>query len=169
MWRTAQYACRHGKKEKLADISELHIPGFHNAVNSATAAAAAMDAVPAEAMRSVLTTFEGVKHRIQFVKKVRGVSYYNDSIATTPSRTIVCLRSFPAGSILVAAAPDKGIDYIEMLIDLQCALPLYAARYRLFTLAYMFVFAAACVRVEALRNINCDTRFSFCKIYLLIF
>ena len=113
----AIWLARHGKKEKLADISELHIPGFHNAVNSATAAAAAMDAVPAEAMRSVLTTFEGVKHRIQFVKKVRGVSYYNDSIATTPSRTVVCLRSFPAGSILIAGGSDKGVDYTEMARD----------------------------------------------------
>lgn len=108
---------KNGAVSKIIDLSELLLRGSHNAMNCATAAAALMGLVSAETMHAVFSSFAGVRHRIQFVKKVGGASYYNDSIATTPSRTIMCLRAFPAGSILIAGGSDKGVDYFEMAHD----------------------------------------------------
>lgn len=106
-----------GEAQRIISTSELLLRGSHNAMNAATAIAALSGLVPTEIMRSVLASFTGVKHRIQFVKNVGGVSYYNDSIATTPSRTVMCLRAFPSGSILIAGGSDKGVDYYEMAHD----------------------------------------------------
>lgn len=108
---------RGGKAEKVLPVSDLKLPGLHNAMNAAAACAAVRELCSEEAMRQVLGSFTGVKHRIQFVRELSGVRYYNDSIATTPSRTAVCLKSFPAGSILIAGGSDKGVDYSELAAD----------------------------------------------------
>lgn len=100
--------------EKIIDTDSLIIPGRHNEANAATACAAVMSLCTVEQMRQVLCSFGGVKHRIQLVGEIKGVRYYNDSIATTPSRTLVCLKAFPKGSVLIAGGSDKGVDYGEM-------------------------------------------------------
>ena len=67
--------------------------------------------VPDEAMRTVAREFGGVEHRIELVRTLHGVRYYNDSIATSPARTIAGLNSFSERVILIAGGKDKGIPY----------------------------------------------------------
>ena len=62
-------------------------------------------------IRAVATTFGGVEHRIEFVRKKDGVKYYNDSIASSPTRTIAGLESFQQKVILIAGGYDKHIPY----------------------------------------------------------
>ena len=68
--------------------------GLHNVENLLAAIAAVWGRVPVEAMRQVGSTFTGVEHRIEPVRVLDGVTYYNDSIASSPTRTIAGLRSF---------------------------------------------------------------------------
>ena len=70
--------------------------------------------VPDETVRSFARTFGGVEHRIELVRERRGVRWYNDSIASSPSRTIAGLRSFPEKVILIAGGKDKGISYAPL-------------------------------------------------------
>ena len=76
------------------------------------AAIAAMDGmVTDETIRDFARRFGGVEHRIELVRELDGVKWYNDSIASSPSRTIAGLRSFPQKVILIAGGKDKGISY----------------------------------------------------------
>ena len=76
------------------------------------AAISAVDGlVSDEDMRHVARTFAGVEHRIELVRTLRGARYYNDSIGTSPSRTIAGLRSFPEKVILIAGGYDKHIPF----------------------------------------------------------
>ena len=79
------------------------------------AAVAAVDGmVPDEAIRAFARTFGGVEHRIELVRELDGVRWYNDSSASSPSRTIAGLRSFPEKVILIAGGKDKGISYAPL-------------------------------------------------------
>jgi UDP-N-acetylmuramoylalanine--D-glutamate ligase len=62
-------------------------------------------------MRAVLTTFAGVEHRLELVRTLRGVAYYNDSIATSPERAIAALRSFEEPLVLLAGGRDKHLPW----------------------------------------------------------
>ena len=85
--------------------------GLHNVENLLAACAAVWGRVPVEAMRQVGSTFTGVEHRIEPVRTLDGVTYYNDSIASSPTRTIAGLRSFDQKIILIAGGYDKKIPY----------------------------------------------------------
>ena len=65
-------------------------------------------------MADVATTFEGVEHRLELVREVGGVRYYNDSIATSPERTVAALRSFDQPIVLLAGGRDKHLPWDEM-------------------------------------------------------
>ena len=93
---------------KTADIL---IPGVHNIENYMAAILAVQGLVEDETVRNVARTFGGVEHRIELVRVKDGVRYYNDSIASSPSRTIAGLRSFPEKVILIAGGYDKHIPY----------------------------------------------------------
>ncbi len=93
---------------KTADIL---IPGVHNIENYMAAILAVQGLVDDETVRNVARTFGGVEHRIELVRVKDGVRYYNDSIASSPSRTIAGLRSFPEKVILIAGGYDKHIPY----------------------------------------------------------
>ena len=90
---------------------EIRLPGLHNVENFLAAFAAVRDFVSPEVMAWVARTFGGVEHRIEFVRELDGVRYYNDSIASSPSRTIAGLRSFPKKVILIAGGYDKHIPF----------------------------------------------------------
>ena len=75
------------------------------------AIAAAWGLVSPEAMRKVAAAFGGVEHRIEFVRELDGVRYYNDSIASSPTRSIAGLRSFDRRIIMIAGGYDKKIPY----------------------------------------------------------
>lgn len=101
--------CRHG--EKVLMTSEILIPGVHNVENYMAAIAMVDGLVSDETIRQVARTFGGVEHRIELVRVKDGVRFYNDSIASSPSRTIAGLRSFPEKVILIAGGYDKHIPY----------------------------------------------------------
>ena len=89
----------------------VKLRGLHNVENLLAAIAAVWGRVPVEAMRQVGSTFTGVEHRIEPVRTLDGVTYYNDSIASSPTRTIAGLRSFNQKIILIAGGYDKKIPY----------------------------------------------------------
>ena len=91
--------------------AEIKLRGLHNVENLLAAIAAVWGRVPVEAMRQVGSTFTGVEHRIEPVRVLDGVTYYNDSIASSPTRTIAGLRSFDQKVILIAGGYDKHIPY----------------------------------------------------------
>ena len=101
--------CRNG--EKVLKASEILIPGVHNVENYMAAIAMVDGLVSDETIRQVARTFGGVEHRIELVRVKDGVRFYNDSIASSPSRTIAGLRSFPEKVILIAGGYDKHIPY----------------------------------------------------------
>ena len=90
---------------------DVKLRGLHNMENLLAAAAAVWGEVPVEAIRQVGSTFTGVEHRIEPVRTLDGVLYYNDSIGTSPTRTIAGLRSFDRKVILIAGGYDKHIPY----------------------------------------------------------
>lgn len=102
---------KNGVEEVLLHKDEIRIPGIHNVENYLTAIAAVGDAVDADTIRQVATTFGGVEHRIEYVRTLDGVRYYNDSIATSPTRVIAGLRSFDQKLIVIAGGYDKNIPY----------------------------------------------------------
>ena len=103
-----------GKTEPILREEEIFLPGKHNVENYLAAFCAADGLVSADVMRSVARTFKGVEHRIEHVRTLDGVDYYNDSIASSPSRTIAGLRSFPQKVILIAGGKDKGVPFDEL-------------------------------------------------------
>ena len=99
-----------GRRQVLS-LSGIKLPGVHNVENYMAAVAAVDGLVPDSVIRDFAKSFGGVEHRIELVRELDGVRYYNDSIASSPSRTIVGLNSFPEPVILIAGGKDKGISY----------------------------------------------------------
>ena len=100
-----------GQEREILKTGEIRIPGVHNVENYMAAIAAVEDLVPDESIREYARTFGGVEHRIELVRIRRGVRWYNDSIASSPSRTIAGLRSFDQTVILIAGGYDKHIPF----------------------------------------------------------
>ena len=98
-------------RRQLLRREDILLPGDHNVENYMAAIAAVRDYVPPEVIRRYARTFGGVEHRIELVRELDGVRWYNDSIGTSPSRTIAGLRSFPEKVILIAGGYDKHIPY----------------------------------------------------------
>lgn len=96
--------------KKLLDVSDIKIPGEHNVQNYMTAIAATYPLYKEEAVKKVARNFGGVPHRIEFVRELHGVRYYNSSIDSSPNRTINTLRVFDK-VILITGGKDKGIPY----------------------------------------------------------
>lgn len=99
---------------RVLETTEIRIPGLHNVENYMAAIAAVEGLVSDEVIREVARTFAGVKHRMELVREVDGVRYYNDSIASSPSRTIAGLRAFTQKVILIAGGKDKGVPFDEL-------------------------------------------------------
>ena len=98
----------------VLETKDILIPGVHNIENYCTAILAVEGLVSDEIIRDVAKTFGGVEHRIELVRIKDGVRFYNDSIASSPSRTIAGLRSFKEKVILIAGGYDKHIPYDVM-------------------------------------------------------
>lgn len=100
-----------GAEREVLRVSDIRLPGAHNVENYLAAIAAVDGLVPDEVIRDFAREFAGVEHRIELVRTLRGVRYYNDSIASSPSRTIAGLRSFDRKVILIAGGYDKHIPF----------------------------------------------------------
>ncbi len=105
------YRVKDGAEQKVMDAKDILIPGVHNIENYMAAIAVTDGLVSDESIRNVAKTFGGVQHRIELIRVKDGVRFYNDSIASSPSRTISGLRSFPEPVILIAGGYDKHIPY----------------------------------------------------------
>ena len=117
------YSCTDGMirrgREDFMPASEILLPGAHNVENYMAAFAATDGLVRRETCLKVAQTFPGVPHRIELVRTLHGVRYYNDSIASSPSRTIAGLRSFDQKVILIAGGHDKHIPFDELALVMQ--------------------------------------------------
>lgn len=96
---------------KVLPLLDILLPGDHNVENYMAAIGAVNGLVPDEVIRAFASSFQGVEHRIELVRTLRDVRYYNDSIASSPSRTIAGLRCFPEKVILIAGGYDKHIPF----------------------------------------------------------
>jgi UDP-N-acetylmuramoylalanine--D-glutamate ligase len=103
-----------GKTEPVMAASDILLPGVHNIENYLAAFAAVRGLVSRASCVRVAETFRGVAHRIELVRTLKGVRYYNDSIASSPNRTAAGLRSFSQRVILIAGGKDKGIPYDDL-------------------------------------------------------
>lgn len=98
--------------EKLLSVEEIKLPGWHNVENYMAAISAVWGDVPPEAIRKVAKEFGGVEHRAEFVRELDGVKYYNDSIASSPTRLISgTLSLYDRKIILICGGYDKHIPY----------------------------------------------------------
>ncbi|MBQ0038208.1 MAG: UDP-N-acetylmuramoyl-L-alanine--D-glutamate ligase [Clostridiales bacterium] len=102
---------RDGREREIMHTGDIKIPGVHNVENYMAAIAAVDGLVPDSVILKFAREFGGVEHRIELVRTYHGVRFYNDSIASSPSRTIAGLRSFKEKVILIAGGYDKHIPF----------------------------------------------------------
>jgi UDP-N-acetylmuramoylalanine--D-glutamate ligase len=106
--------------EALMDACEVPLRGLHNLENvMAAAAAARLAGAPLDGIAAAVRTFPGVEHRLEFVRTVRGVSFYNDSKATNVDATLKALDAFQGGVWIILGGKDKGSDYTPLRAPLQ--------------------------------------------------
>ena len=103
--------CADGQETPVMPADELRVPGMHNVENMMTAFAAVWGLVPPEVMRQVASSFTGVAHRLEKVRMKDGVTFINDSIASSPDRTMAGLACFDEKIILIAGGKDKGVPF----------------------------------------------------------
>ena len=106
--------CTDGKCEKILNKNDIKLRGVHNYENICSALAATETVASKEAQIEAVKNFKGVEHRLEFVREIDGVKYYNDSIGTSPASTIAGLNAFDENIILLAGGSDKGLDYKEI-------------------------------------------------------
>ena len=110
--RDEDIVCRSGGHERIVMTTrDIKLPGVHNVENYMAAIAAVDGLVPDQVIRTFAREFGGVEHRIELVRTYKGVRYYNDSIASSPSRAIAGLRSFSEKVIMIAGGYDKHIPF----------------------------------------------------------
>jgi UDP-N-acetylmuramoylalanine--D-glutamate ligase len=99
----------------LLSVRDIPIRGWHNVQNAMAAALAASRAgVPREDIAAAVRTFRAVEHRLEFVRALRGVDFYNDSKATSVDATLKALDAFPGGLWVILGGKDKGLDYAAL-------------------------------------------------------
>lgn len=103
-----------GKTATIPCVSGIKIPGVHNLQNILAASCAAYLANAHEQhIENTITTFPGLEHRLELVRQINGVQYYNDSKATTPESAMAAVTAFQSPVILIAGGYDKGSDFEE--------------------------------------------------------
>jgi UDP-N-acetylmuramoylalanine--D-glutamate ligase len=107
------------EEQKIIDTSEIKLLGEHNLQNVCAAVTATWQVHQnIEAMKQVLSTFSGLEHRLEFVRELNDVAYYNDSFGTTPETAVVALKSFSQPVVLIIGGHDKGADYEALAKDI---------------------------------------------------
>ena len=103
--------CESGLRRHILNTKSTKLRGIHNAENMCAAIAATKRFVTPEVQAKAISNFAGVEHRLEFVKEIKGAKWYNDSIASSPTRTIAGLKSFDENIVLIAGGYDKHLDY----------------------------------------------------------
>ena len=106
--------CEDGVRKHLINVKDIHLRGVHNYENICAAIAATSGLVSQETQGEAIKEFKGVEHRLEFVREINGVKWYNDSIGTSPTRTIAGLNSFDEKIVLIAGGYDKNLDYAPL-------------------------------------------------------
>lgn len=102
-------------EKKVADAEEIKIRGAHNLGNVMAAVAATYAAgVDLKNIRAAVLEFGGLAHRLEFVREIKGVKYYNDTAATSPDGAVAGIKSFKSPLILIAGGNDKNLDFTEL-------------------------------------------------------
>ena len=105
------YMMRNDEKHRIMHRDDIKLPGVHNIENYLAAITAVYDFVDVNNIVKVAQSFGGVEHRIELVRELDGVRWYNDSIATSPTRTIAGLNAFDQKLIIIAGGYDKKIPF----------------------------------------------------------
>ena len=108
------YFCKNGKKTEVLKKEDILLLGKHNIENFLAAIAATFELVDVQSIKKIAATFKGVKHRLELIKKENSIKWYNDSIATSPTRTIAALKCFNKNIILIAGGYDKNLPFNEL-------------------------------------------------------
>lgn len=103
--------CNDKLRRHILNVNNIALRGTHNYENICAAIAATKELVDVEASVETIQKFKGVEHRLEFIRKIDGVKWYNDSIGTSPTRTIAGLKSFDERIVLIAGGYDKHLDY----------------------------------------------------------
>lgn len=103
-----------GNRTNIIHKSEIKLRGIHNYENICAAFAVTSRLTDIETQVKAIKEFIGVEHRLEFVREIDGVKYYNDSIGTSPASTIAGLNAFDENIVLLAGGSDKGLDYTEI-------------------------------------------------------
>ena len=105
-----------GSVEEIIPSQEIAIPGAHNLENALAATAICkVLGVDGQDIRQILSTFQGVEHRLEFVSELNGIKFYNNSKATNSEATIKALESFREPIVLIAGGLDRGFDFMELV------------------------------------------------------
>ncbi|MBN1494991.1 UDP-N-acetylmuramoyl-L-alanine--D-glutamate ligase [Candidatus Peregrinibacteria bacterium] len=109
------YSVENNIKTAICGIEEIGLRGPHNIENILAACAACTYLkIRTQHMKKVFTAFTGLPHRLEFIKKVNGVEFYNDSFSTTPETCIAAIKSFTEHEVLIAGGSEKNSDYTEL-------------------------------------------------------
>lgn len=101
-----------GKVNKVMDVKDVPLPGAHNLENVlCSVLACILEGLEPSKIAERVKTFKGVEHRIEFVRELNGVSYYNDSKGTNPDSTIKAIQAFDKNIVLIAGGYNKNIDF----------------------------------------------------------
>ena len=103
--------CNDKLRRHILNTNSVNLRGIHNYENICAALAATKSLVDIEDAAEVVKDFKGVQHRLEFIREIDGVKWYNDSIGTSPTRTIAGLKSFDESIVLIAGGYDKHLDY----------------------------------------------------------
>lgn len=103
--------CDNGIRKHLVKQKNMKLRGEHNCENACAAIAATYELISEESMINTIENFGGVEHRLEFIREINGVKWFNDSIGTSPTRTIAGLNSFDEKIVLIAGGYDKHLDY----------------------------------------------------------
>lgn len=103
--------CKDGVRKHILNVKDINLRGIHNFENVCAAIAATNSLVDTQTQVKAIKNFKGVEHRLELVREINGVKWYNDSIGTSPTRTIAGLNSFDENIILIAGGYDKHLDY----------------------------------------------------------
>lgn len=106
--------CDNGLRRHIIKKQDIKLRGIHNYENICAVLAATSAITNIDTQVKAIKEFNGVEHRLEFVRELNGVKWYNDSIGTSPASTIAGLKSFDENIVLLAGGSDKGLDYTEV-------------------------------------------------------
>lgn len=116
--------------EKVMEASELSLRGRHNLQNALAAVCAARIAgVESRIIREMLASLKGIRHRIEFVREVNGVTYVNDSKGTNVDASVVAIDSMQSDTVLLLGGKDKGYDYDKLFAKIRDSRVVHAVLY----------------------------------------